>query len=495
MTEKSPSAAIGAYGRPTSPGIMVLSFLILTFSFSSIYWYHIALLPAVPANATLLLLFTLAAMWCPAMAAIITRLFYQRNLKGFGFGVGKPTWLVVGFLLPVAVGLLMFGTAWLFGIAPFNTGTAAAIFSVSFIPVFVYGIAFNLFAAAGEEIGWRGLLVPELSRTMGFTKLALLSSAIWTVWHFPLIFFGTYHGAGPIWYSLAVFVPSVMGAGLILAWLRLRSGSIWGAVLFHGFWNYFIQQFYPALTVTTPAGDMMLGEFGWFVAIVYVLMALVFWHFRDRLPELPVQSAVAEKTISRSGNQPPDPTAPTRGSGSRRMVMLAICAIILVAIALAAGVMLSMNYLPGPGGDQGSGNEGTPVITPSQAFPQEGTPAPLPALAPLVTAVEATPAPVLIPPTGVWVRVAYPGSFTGTLGTAADQRPVADSGDKFYVVATATGIVKASIQKTDGSGQELTVDVYKDGALVESRSTTVPKGTVEVQVDLKPPATTLTTPA
>jgi membrane protease YdiL (CAAX protease family) len=288
MKDDSRPGFPGAYGRPTSPGIMVLTFVILTFAFSSIYWYQIALLPMVPANATLLLLFTLAAMWSPAMAAIITRLFYQRNLKGFGFGLGQAPWLAGGTILPVAIGLLMFSSAWLSGIAPFNTGKAAVIFSVSFIPVFLYGIMFNVLAAAGEEIGWRGLLVPELSRTMGFTKLALLSAAIWTVWHFPLMFFGSYHGTGPIWYSLLVFIPSVMGAGIILAWLRLMSGSVWVAVLFHGFWNYFIQQFYPALTVTTPEGNMMLGEFGWFVAVVYIVLALIFWHFRDRLPKVPV---------------------------------------------------------------------------------------------------------------------------------------------------------------------------------------------------------------
>jgi membrane protease YdiL (CAAX protease family) len=205
-------------------------------------------------------------------------------LKGFGFGLGKIKWLIMGMLLPVIVGLAMFGSAWVTGMAPFNTDKATTILAFSFIPVFLAGILFNCFAAFGEELGWRGFLVPELSRSMKFTSLALLSGAIWTVWHFPLIFFGTYHGTGPVLYSLAVFIPSVMGAGLILAWMRLMSGSVWVAVLFHGFWNYFIQQFYPALTIKTRAGDMMLGEFGWFVALIYIALAIIFWKFRNRLP-------------------------------------------------------------------------------------------------------------------------------------------------------------------------------------------------------------------
>jgi membrane protease YdiL (CAAX protease family) len=286
------SASSGTPDLPStivSPKITIITFVILTFLFSSVFWYLTSQTSLVAENKNQLMIYAVGAMWGPTFAAVVTRLIFQRNLKGFGLGLGKPVWLAMGILLPIAAGLLMFGTAWLSGIAPFNPYKAAIIFSVTFIPAFLYAIVFNCFAAAGEEFGWRGFLVPELARCMGFTELALISGAIWTSWHFPMMFFGTYHGAGSIWYSLAVFIPSVMGAGLILAWLRLASGSVWVAVLFHGFWNYFIQQFYPALTAKTDSGEMMLGEFGWFVAVFYVALALVFWHFRDRLPKMPAE--------------------------------------------------------------------------------------------------------------------------------------------------------------------------------------------------------------
>lgn len=272
-------------GFLSNPRLPVPTFVALTFAFSSVFWVLIAVTPAVAANASVLMTWAVAVMWCPALGAAVTRLIFQGNLIGFGLGPGKARWLAAGIVLPIAVGLAMFGSAWASGIAPFDRDAAARIFALSYIPRFLTGILFNCFAACGEELGWRGFLVPELSRSMRFTGLALLSSAIWTVWHFPEILFGTYHGTGSVWYSLAVFVPSVMGAGLILAWLRLMSGSVWVAVLFHGFWNYFIQVLYPALTVKTQAGDRMLGEFGWFVALVYVVLALVFWSVRGRLPD------------------------------------------------------------------------------------------------------------------------------------------------------------------------------------------------------------------
>jgi membrane protease YdiL (CAAX protease family) len=233
--------------EPVNPRITVLTFVILTFLFSAVFWYLTATTAPIAENATRLLVYTIANMWCPALGAIVTRLYFQRNLKGFGLYPGEPKWLFTSMLPPVAVGLAMFGTAWVTGIAPFSAAGAARVFPVTFLPLFLYLILFNCFAAAGEELGCRGFLVLDLDRFMGFTELALLSGAIWTSCHFPLMFFGTYHGTGSIGYSLAVFIPSVMGAAVVLACLRLVSGSVRTAVLFQGFWN-FIQQFYPLLT-------------------------------------------------------------------------------------------------------------------------------------------------------------------------------------------------------------------------------------------------------
>jgi len=257
----------------------VMIFLGLTLLLSSVFYYLIANV-TVASDA---LAFTIALMWCPATAAIITRLYCQKNLKGFALGLGDPKWLLVGILLPIFIGLVMFGSVWL-TVGEFNWAGAATVFSLSFLPAFAYAIGFNIFAAFGEEMGWRGLLVPELAKFMGFTKLALLSGAIWTAWHLPLILFGTYHGAD-IWFSLAVFIPSVICSGMVFAWLRLKSGTVWTTVLFHGVWNYFIQHVYPMLTVQTPATEAITGEFGWASPAIYLVLALIVWYYRGSLPK------------------------------------------------------------------------------------------------------------------------------------------------------------------------------------------------------------------
>ncbi len=41
--------------------------------------------------------------------------------------------------------------------------------------------------ALGEELGWRGLFVPEACTKLGFLPGAVFVSVVWALWHFPLL--------------------------------------------------------------------------------------------------------------------------------------------------------------------------------------------------------------------------------------------------------------------------------------------------------------------
>jgi hypothetical protein len=92
---------------------------------------------------------------------------------------------------------------------------------------------------------------------------------------------------------------------------------------------------------------------------------------------------------------------------------------------------------------------------------------------------------VTIPDRGVWVRVQYGGNYTGTVGTAGDIRQVNTSGDRVYQLPVIEGIVQVTVQKQDGSGNMLTVEVYNNGKMIARSTKATPFGSVEMQVDLK----------
>ncbi|HPL27392.1 MAG TPA: hypothetical protein PLG21_04955, partial [Anaerolineae bacterium] len=58
-----------------------------------------------------------ALMWAPGIAALATCLFYHRNLRGLGWGLGKARYLALAYVLPAAYALLAYGGVWLLGLA------------------------------------------------------------------------------------------------------------------------------------------------------------------------------------------------------------------------------------------------------------------------------------------------------------------------------------------------------------------------------------------
>ena len=89
---------------------------------------------------------------------------------------------------------------------------------------------------------------------------------------------------------------------------------------------------------------------------------------------------------------------------------------------------------------------------------------------------------ISIPTTGVWVRVYYPGSFSGYIGGRGLSTPIKSTGDQLYEIPANVGIVEGSIEKNDQSGGKLVTEVYRDGALISRMETKKPQGLIDIHV-------------
>ncbi|WP_152514107.1 CPBP family intramembrane glutamic endopeptidase [Nocardiopsis valliformis] len=83
----------------------------------------------------------------------------------------------------------------------------------------------------GEELGWRGYLLPRLL-PLGVWPALLISGLIHGLWHSPQLYIHTTLGDMPLVGHLS-FLVSVVLYGIILGWLRLASRSVWPAVFGH----------------------------------------------------------------------------------------------------------------------------------------------------------------------------------------------------------------------------------------------------------------------
>lgn len=85
-----------------------------------------------------------------------------------------------------------------------------------------------------------------------------------------------------------------------------------------------------------------------------------------------------------------------------------------------------------------------------------------------------------LPPTGVYVKVTYTGSWSGSYGMPDAMQAVSDKGDKIFPIEDATDSVTAIIRKGDSTKGKLAVELYRDGKMIATGHTTDPGGEVVV---------------
>jgi uncharacterized protein len=246
------------------------------------YWIYHATRASAPLNLP-----TLPLMWTPGLAAILANLVLHERFAAGSFRFkGRQQLRAIGFglLLPLGVGGLAYGIA-AAGVAelqspatPFLSawpllGIAGTIFLAATL-----GTLIVLPGALGEEIGWRGYLLPRLIQS-GAPQPILLSGLIWGGWHLvPLVITG-YAVGRSLALSMIGLLIVILGLGTILAWLRLDTGSIWPSVMTHAAWNATINGGFDVAFVERPT-RLWTGETGILVSLILTLLTFLLWHRR-----------------------------------------------------------------------------------------------------------------------------------------------------------------------------------------------------------------------
>ena len=207
----------------------------------------------------------------------------------------------MGYLIPVVYAIVIYAFVWITGLGgvydkgfvdkvqqSFGLGPMPAWASITlyFILTATFAVIRDCATVIGEEIGWRGFLVPELVKKHGFAATAMISGFIWALWHYPVILFADYRPQTPIWYYVTLLTIMLPLLSFVWTWLRLKSGSIWPGVFLHASHNTFIQSFFDPLTVHSSKTNYVANEFGVALFVVSILMAIYFWRRRSEVENL-----------------------------------------------------------------------------------------------------------------------------------------------------------------------------------------------------------------
>lgn len=271
-------------------------YLLLVLAFSSIFYFLILRAHSLGGGGGL---FVFGIMWCPALAGMATLKLSGRDVRDLGWKWPQSTYALQSWFIPLLYAAIAYGIIWAARLGGFpnhefmdvlaqRMGLRVSPMTSTAVYVLLagsFGLAKGLASALGEEIGWRGFLVPELSKNVSFTGTALISGAIWACWHYPLLIWGDYNSGTPTWYGLSCFTMMVISVSFVFAWMRLKSGSLWTGALLHASHNLYIQAIFTPLTRDTGRTAWYIDEFGAVVPIVVLCFAIYFWRRRNELAQ------------------------------------------------------------------------------------------------------------------------------------------------------------------------------------------------------------------
>jgi len=256
--------------------------------------------PEIIPGAQITLAYVLIAvgyMWSPALANIFTRTITREGWKNTGlrpqFKKSWKHWLAAWLLPPLFViaGALVF-----FALLPKyfdpqlstlksmlpnqGVGFPMPLYMIILIQLaqgVILSPIINSLFTFGEEFGWRGYLLQKLL-PMGTKKAVLLSGVIWGIWHAPVIAMGHNYGFNyPLfpWTGILMMIWFTTLLGIFMAWITIRSNTIWPAVIAHAVVNgvtgfsILLTKGEPS-TLVGPVATGILGGLGWLIAAIYL---------------------------------------------------------------------------------------------------------------------------------------------------------------------------------------------------------------------------------
>src|SRR5215203_28839 len=208
----------------------IITFFVLTYVFTWAIESPLVFLTDSVTAIQGLVLVILASNVPSAVAIVLTAIVFGRGalrklLARLLIWRVSPFWYLVVFLGPVVLvgGVVLLNT--LMGGPALSLGMtlvgATIFFAFSVVPG----------SALGEEIGWRGYVLPRLQSRMSALSAALLIAPIWGLWHLPLWLTGD-PVKTPTFY--VAFFASVFSMSVLLTWVyNSTGGSLLMVVILH----------------------------------------------------------------------------------------------------------------------------------------------------------------------------------------------------------------------------------------------------------------------
>ncbi len=165
------------------------------------------------------LLVLMGAQLGPAISFLITRIIFRQEKFFINYKIKNTAFLLLSIIIPAVIILSSAGVITLLGKHYIESDIKGAILLLFAISSFI--------GCFGEEIGWRGYLLPTFREKHSMLISSLLTGLMWGAWHFMKIIS---YGVMPY----LLFIPLIAAFGVIMGWIYFRTEhSLAYMVTFH----------------------------------------------------------------------------------------------------------------------------------------------------------------------------------------------------------------------------------------------------------------------
>lgn len=145
------------------------------------------------------------------------------------------------------------------------------------------GIVVFFITATFEEVGWRGYLVPKLA-SLGINNFLAYAivAVVWSTWHMPYIRELTW--VSSVQEDVLVSIPRLylmfFAYTILYNEIRLMTGSVWSAVLFHSFVNAIQHPLSAEYLQIVPGQEYLVSFSGLFMIAFAALLGIALNRWR-----------------------------------------------------------------------------------------------------------------------------------------------------------------------------------------------------------------------
>ncbi len=217
----------------------IVTYIVVSFGFSWAIWFPMMANQLWNANFQLISMQYYLASFGPLIGSVVTNLLfggYRELVKWLSraFSLKFPLkWLFIAIILPIIYGLIaipldaMLTGEW---IDWSKFGLTSKLAGLNLIQTYlVWVLTFGL----GEEGGWRGYLLPQLTKKYSMLKSSFIVALIWIIWHIPVFTFNSnFMNMG---FGIIGWIISLIYGSVLLSWIC--KGSRWSIIpvlVWHG---------------------------------------------------------------------------------------------------------------------------------------------------------------------------------------------------------------------------------------------------------------------